>query len=72
MVPVADREVAVAFADVLDLYNERLELTEGLARAQAPALTAPDGTPVHRHPRTDFDALRGSLRVESQRFRPRA
>ncbi|MGF6658851.1 hypothetical protein QF000_000495 [Paraburkholderia atlantica] len=27
-----------------------------------PAFTAPDGTPVHLHPRTDFDALRGSLR----------
>ncbi|MFP4894875.1 LemA family protein [Paraburkholderia sp. EG304] len=190
MVPAADREVAVAFADVLDLYNERLELTEqavllarkhlspdapalaqmgrsrtagadlhaspalldspasferfdvaqrdltdaisqlliareGIRRLKAspafralqsrlassagriafarerydeaarrynaarhrfpfgladmihptqdrPAFMAPDGTPVHRHPRTDFDALRGSLRVESQRFRPRA
>ena len=28
-----------------------------------PAFTVPDGTPVHRHPRTDFGALRGSLRV---------
>lgn len=28
-----------------------------------PTFTVPDGTPVHRHPRTDFGALRGSLRV---------
>ncbi|RZF25706.1 LemA family protein [Paraburkholderia sp. UYCP14C] len=28
-----------------------------------PAFTVPDATPVHRHPRTDFGALRGSLRV---------
>ncbi|MGF6813009.1 LemA protein [Paraburkholderia sp. Clong3] len=28
-----------------------------------PTFTVPDPTPVHRHPRTDFGALRGSLRV---------
>jgi LemA protein len=28
-----------------------------------PTFTVPDATPVHRHPRTDFGALRGSLRV---------
>ncbi|WP_233801546.1 LemA family protein [Paraburkholderia sp. HP33-1] len=28
-----------------------------------PLFTVPDTTPVHRHPRTDFGALRGALRV---------
>ncbi|MFP4896576.1 LemA family protein [Paraburkholderia sp. EG304] len=38
-------------ADVLDQKRDK------------PTFTLPDGTPVQRHPRTDFGALRGSLRV---------
>ncbi|WP_233853611.1 LemA family protein [Paraburkholderia sp. HD33-4] len=33
------------------------------AEPDKPIFTVPDPTPVHRHPRTDFGALRGSLRV---------
>jgi LemA protein len=28
-----------------------------------PTFSTPDGSPVHRRPRTDFSTLRGSLRV---------
>ncbi|MCC8404868.1 LemA family protein [Paraburkholderia sp. MMS20-SJTN17] len=33
------------------------------AQRDRPVFTVPDTTPVHRQPRTDFGALRGSLRV---------
>ncbi|MBP0593416.1 LemA family protein [Paraburkholderia sp. LEh10] len=50
-------------------YNESLhrfplELAEALhADQDKPTFSTRDSSPVHRRPRTDFDALRGSLRV---------
>jgi LemA protein len=41
-----------------------LDLADAIrAERDKPTFLVPDGPPVHRHPRTDFGALRGSLRV---------
>ncbi|HWT34686.1 MAG TPA: LemA family protein [Paraburkholderia sp.] len=46
------------------LHRFPLDLAEALhADADKPTFSTRDSSPVHRHPRTDFGTLRGSLRV---------
>jgi len=46
------------------LHRFPLDLAQALhADQDRPTFSTPDGSPVHRRPRTDFGTLRGSLRV---------